>query len=145
MTIELLNQLKDFEIFTEKMEGIVEEVKKNHLKDDNGNTYKFEDFDLRDDVIGNVDSLPTTIKDYSNLWDYVQQRYKEYLSDYENPLMSNEMYFDVYWCNVESNSAFFEDLTLWIYFDYEYGIYYDTDVEICDKIRKRDDELASKC
>ena len=145
MTIELLNQLKDFEIFTEKMEGIVEEVKKNHLKDDNGNTYKFEDFDLRDDVIGNVDSLPTTIKDYSNLWDYVQQRYKEYLSDYENPFMPNEMYFDVYWCNVESNSAFFEDLTLWIYFDYEYGIYYDTDVEICDKIRKRDDELASKC
>lgn len=46
---------------------------------------------------------------------------------------------------VEANSAFYDGLTLWIYFDYEYGIYYDTDVEICDKIRKRDDELASKC
>jgi hypothetical protein len=59
--------------------------------------------------------------------------------------MPNEMYFDVYWNNVEANSAFFDDVTLWIYFDYEFGIYYDTDEEICDKIRKRDDELASKC
>ncbi len=145
MTTELINQFRDFEIFSEKMEALVEEVKSHRLKDDDGNTYKFEDFDLRDDVIGSIDSLPTTIKDYAHLWDYVQQRYKEYLYDCENPLMPNEMYFDVYWNDTEANSAFYDGLTLWIYFDYEYGIYYDTDVEICDKIRKRDDELASKC
>ena len=79
MTTELINQFIGFEIFAEKMEEIVEEVKKYHLKDDDGNTYKFEHFDLRDDVIGSIDSLPTTIKDYAHLWDYVQQRYNEYL------------------------------------------------------------------
>lgn len=145
MTKELLNQLKPFEIFVEKMEAIVEEVKKNHLTDDEGNTYKLEDFDLRDDVIGSVDSLPLKLEDYFGLWNYVKGRYEEYLASCENPLMPNEMYFDVYWNNVEANSAFFDNLTLWIYFDYEFGIYYDTDEEICDKIRKRDDELASKC
>lgn len=139
MTIDLINKFRDFEIFAEKMEEIVEEVKNSHLKDDDGNTYKFEHFDLRDDVIGSIDSLPTTIKDYAHLWDYVQQRYNEYLSDCENPLMPNEMYFDVNWNNVESNSAFFDDLTLWIYFDYEYGIFYDSDTEIIEKIRERDD------
>lgn len=145
MTKELLNQLKPFEIFVEKMEAIVEEVKKNHLTDDEGNTYKLEDFDLRDDVVGSVDSLPLKLEDYFGLWKYVKSRYEEYLASCENPLMPNEMYFDVYWNNVEANSAFFDDVTLWIYFDYEFGIYYDTDEEICDKIRKRDDELASKC
>lgn len=139
MTTELLSKLKDFEIFVEKMEEIVEEVKKNHLTDDDGNTYNLEDFDLRDDEVGSIDSLPTTIKDYANIWDYVQQRYNEYLSDCENPLMPNEMYFDVYWNNVESNSDSYEDLTLWIYFDYEYGIFYDSDTEIIEKIRERDD------
>jgi len=139
MTIELINQFRDFEIFAEKMEEIVEEVKKHHLKDNDGNTYKFEHFDLRDDVIGCIGSLPTTINDYANLWYYVQERYNEYLSDCENPLMPNEMYFDVYYNNVELNSAFFDDLTLLIYFDYEYGIFYDSDTEIIEKIRERDD------
>ena len=143
MTTELINQFIGFEIFAEKMEEIVEEVKKYHLKDDDGNTYKFEHFDLRDDVIGSIDSLPTTIKDYAHLWDYVQQRYNEYLYDCENPLMPNEMYFDVYWNNVESNSAFFDDLTLWIYFDYEYGIFYDSDTEIFEKIQKRDEKIEN--
>lgn len=142
MTTELINQFRDFEIFAEKMEALVEEVKKSHLKDENGNTYEFKDFDLRDDVIGSVDSLPTTIKDYAHLWDYVQNRYNEYLADCENPLMPNEMYFDVYWNNVEDNAAFFDDVTLWIFFDYEYGIYYQDDEETIKKIRERDEKLA---
>lgn len=139
MTTDLLNQFRNFEIFAEKMEQIVEEVKKNHLKDEDGNTYDFKQFDLRDDAIGSIYSLPTTIKDYAYLWEYVQNRYKGYLADWENPSMPNEMFFDVFWNNVDANSAFYDGLTLWIYFDYEYGIYYDTDEEICDKIRKRDD------
>lgn len=143
MTTELINQFRDFEIFSEKMEALVEAVKND--EENKKNKWGIERFDLRDDNIGMVDSMPKTLKDYFNLWEYVQQRYKEYLESCENPLMSNEMFFDVYWNDKEANSAFYDGLTLWIYFDYEYGIYYDTDVEICDKIRKRDDELASKC
>jgi hypothetical protein len=143
MTTELINQFRDFEIFAEKMEALVEAVKND--EENKKNKWGIEQFDLRDDNIGMVDSMPKTLKDYLNLWEYVQQRYKEYLESCENPLMPNEMYFDVYWNDKEANSAFYDGLTLWIYFDYEYGIYYDTDVEICDKIRKRDDELASKC
>lgn len=137
MTTELINQFRDFEIFAEKMEALVEAVKNDeeHKK----NKWGIEQFDLRDDSIGMVDSMPKTLKDYFNLWEYVQQRYKEYLENYKNPLMPCEMFFDVYWNDTEANSAFYDGLTLWIYFDYEYGIYYDTDVEICDKIRERDD------
>lgn len=142
MTKELLNQLQPFEIFVEKMEAIVEEVKKNHLTDDEGNTYKLEHFDLRDDEIGNVDSLPLKLEDYFGLWNYVKGRYEEYLASCENPLMPNEMFFDVYWNNVEANAAFFDDITLWIFFDYEYGIYYQDDEETIEKIRERDEKLA---
>lgn len=142
MTTELLKEFRDFEIFTEKMESIVEAIKNDKKNQING--WEINQFDLRDDVIGMVDFIPTKIEDYLRIWRYVQGRYKEYLADCENPLMPNEMFFDVYWNDKEANSAFYDGLTLWIYFDYEYGIYYDTDVEICDKIRKRDDELASR-
>ena len=142
MTTELINQFRDFEIFAEKMEALVEAVKND--EENKKNKWGIEHFDLRDDSIGMVDSMPKTLKDYLNLWEYVQQRYKEYLENCENPNMPNEMFFDVYWNDTEANSAFYDGLTLWIYFDYEFGIYYDTDAEICDKIRKRDDELESK-
>ena len=137
MTTELINQFRDFEIFAEKMEALVEAVKND--EDNKKNNWGIDQFDLRDDSIGMIDSMPKTINDYLNLWNYVQQRYKEYLSDRKNSLMPCEMYFDVYWNDVKSNSAFFDDLTLWIYFDYEYGIFYDSDTEIIEKIRERDD------
>ena len=128
MTLELQNQLKPFEIFAEKMEAIVEEIKNGHLSDEDGNS--------------NIISLPMNIEDYFDIWKYVKARYEEYRADYENPLTPNEMFFDVYWNNVEANAAFYEDVTLWIFFDYEYGIYYMEDEEIIEKIRQRDEELA---
>ena len=140
MTIELQNQLKPFEIFMEKMEVIVEAIKNDEENIKNG--WGIERFDLRDDVIGMVDGIPTTIKEYAELWDYVQERYKEYLASCENPLMPNEMFFDVYWNDPEANRAEYDDLTLWVFFDYEYGIYYLEDDEILEKIKKRDEELA---
>lgn len=140
MTIELQNQLKPFEIFMEKMEVIVEAIKNNEENIKNG--WGIERFDLRDDAIGMVGSIPTTIKEYAELWDYVQERYKEYLASCENPLMPNEMFFDVYWNDPEANRAEYDNLTLWIFFDYEYGIYYLEDDEILEKIKKRDEELA---
>ena len=144
MTLELQNQLKPFEIFAEKMEAIVEEIKNEHLSDEDGNTFRIEDFDLRNDEDGdsNIISLPMNIEDYFDIWKYVKARYEEYRADCENPLMPNEMFFDVYWNNVEANSAFYEYVTLWIFFDYEYGIYYMEDEEIIEKIRQRDEELA---
>ena len=75
MSTELLDQMKYFENFTEKMEAFVEEVKKNHLTDDLGNTYRLEDFDLRDDRVGMIGVLPKSIKDYADLWEYVWERY----------------------------------------------------------------------
>ena len=140
MTIELQNQLKPFEIFMEKMEVIVEAIKNNEENIKNG--WGVERFDLRDDAIGMVGTIPTTIKEYAELWDYVLERYNEYLASYENPLMPNEMFFDVYWNDPEANRAEYDDLTLWIFFDYEYGIYYIEDEEINEKIKKRDEELA---
>lgn len=140
MTIELQNQLKPFEIFMEKMEVIVEAIKNDEENIKNG--WGIERFDLRDDAIGMVDGIPTTIKEYAELWDYVQERYKEYLASCENPLMPNEMFFDVYWNDPEANRAEYDNLTLWIFFDYEYGIYYLEDDEILEKIKKRDEELA---
>lgn len=140
MTIELQNQLKPFEIFMEKMEVIVEAIKNDEENIKNG--WGIERFDLRDDAIGMVGSIPTTIKEYAELWDYVQERYKEYLASCENPLMPNEMFFDVYWNDPEANRAEYDNLALWIFFDYEYGIYYLEDDEILEKIKKRDEELA---
>lgn len=141
MTLELQNQLKSFEIFSEKMEAIVEEIKNNHLTDEDGNTFRLEDFDLRSDEDGDSDiiSLPMNIGDYFDLWTYVKARYEVYLADCENPLIPKEMFFDVYLNKVEANAAFYEDVTLRIFFDYEYGIYYYDDVEIIDKICKRDE------
>lgn len=134
MTPALLEQFKGFEVFAEKMESIVEEVKKNHLKDDKGNTYDFKDFDLRDDKIGMIDTMPSTLEDYLSLWRYVQERFNDYLLDGKE-----YMYFDVYWNDAKANSAYFDDLTLWIYFDSEFGIYYDTDTDIIEKINERDE------
>lgn len=142
MTPNLLEEFRDFEIFTEKMEEIVEEIKRSHLTDEEGNViYKIEHFDLRDDKIGSVASIPETLEDYLHLWRYVQERFNEYLVNCDNPDYPNEMFFDVYWNSVEANSAFYDDLAIWIYFDYEYGVFYESDTEIIEKVRKRDERI----
>jgi hypothetical protein len=138
MTTELIGQLKDFEIFVEKIEKMCEEVKESHLVDKDGNKYQYNHFDLRDNN-GYVVPLPkNSLEDYFEIWNYVQERYKKYLDDYDNPIIPNAMYLDLYWNDVENNCAYYDDLAIWIYFDYEYGIYYDTDTEIIEKINKRD-------
>lgn len=144
MSTELLEQMKYFENFTEKMEAFVEEVKMYHLTDDFGNTYRLEDFDLRDDRVGMIGVLPKSIKDYADLWEYVWERYNDYLSDYQNPLIPSEMYLDLYWNDVEANRADYDNLAIWIYFDYQYGIFYITDKDIIEKIRVRDESLGKE-
>lgn len=138
MTKEMLEEMKNFEIFVEKMEEIVVAVKTDEINIENG--WGVEIFDLRDDKIGLIDSLPKTLKDYAYLWEYVKERFNEYLADYDNPNMPNDMFFDVYWNDTQANRAEFDDLTLRIFFDYQYGIYYQSDTEIKEKIQKRDEK-----
>ena len=141
MTKEMLEEMKNFEIFVEKMEEIVVTVKTNKINIENG--WGVEVFDLRDDKIGMVDSLPKTLQDYAYLWEYVKERFNEYLADYDNPNKSNEMFFDVYWNDPQANRAEYDYLTLWIFFDYQYGIYYQSDTEIEEKIKKRDEKIEN--
>jgi len=130
-----------FEKFVKKINELIAELKENHLTDDEGNTYKIEDFDFRayNDVDSIIFSLPTTEADFKEMWDFVQEKYNEYIADPENDNIPDEMYFDVFWNNTKANCAFYEEgVTLWIYFDYEFGIYYDDDTKIIQKINNRD-------
>jgi hypothetical protein len=84
MTPNLLEQFRDFEIFAEKMEEIVEEIKRSHLTDEDGNIYELKDFDLRSfkGIDSVIYTLPKTLEDYMNLWNYVQEEFKEYLYNF---------------------------------------------------------------
>ena len=93
---------------------------------------------MRDDKIGIIDSLPTKLEDYFEFWKYVQERYQDYLANYKNDSYPNEMFFDLYWNDVKTNSAYYDNATLWIFFDYEYGIYYFEDEDIKQKIAERE-------
>lgn len=137
-----LNQMKDFEIFVEKMENLVEEVKKNHLIDKDGYQYRIEDFDLRDCFgYGDIYSLPHKLVDYFAIWERVQEQYNIFLTDDD---AANEMCFDLYWNNVEANAAYFDDLAFWIYFDKEYGIFYADDDDIQAKLTERNNEIIKQ-
>ena len=132
---------KQFEKFVKKINELIAELKENHLTDDEGNTYKLEDFDFRayNDVDSIIFPIPTTEADFKEMWDFVQEKYNEYLADPENDNIPDEMYFDAFWNNTEANCAFYEeDVTLWIYFDYEFGIFYEDDTKIIQKINNRD-------
>lgn len=143
MTIEMQNQLMPFEIFIERMEQFVEDVKKYHLADNAGNTYNFNDFDIRDTSQSpdSVEfSLPTSLEDYLEIWRYVQSKYENYLKNHYNISYPDAMFFDLYWNDVEANTAHYDDLAIWIFFDYEFGIYYEGDEETLKKIQEREDK-----
>ena len=69
MTKDLIYQLKDFEIFVEKLEDLVNQVREDpEVKD---GTYKFEHFDIRTgglpykDIYDNTELLlPKRLEDY---------------------------------------------------------------------------------
>lgn len=143
MTKEMQDQLQPFEIFIERMEQFVEDVKNYHLTDEAGNVYNLKDFDIRD-TSKSPDSvefaLPTSLEEYLEIWRYVQSQYEKYLQNYDNISYPNAMFFDLYWNDVEANSAFYDNLAIWIYFDYEFGIYYEGDKETLEKIQKREEK-----
>lgn len=128
MTTELLEQLKDFEIFVERLEKFIGRVKSDETFRKKG--FKLEDMDLRtkNDAIF---SLPTKLEDYFEIWKDVKECASNYYS--EDDLQKrevwglNDYFIDLYWNDVAGNTAYYKDMAFWVYFSDEKGIYYDED------------------
>ena len=128
MTIELLNQLKDFEIFVERLEKFIEEIKTDKTLQEAG--FKLEDMDFRtkDDEIF---PIPTKLEDYFEIWKDVKECANNYYS--EKDLQKREIwglseyFLDLYWNDVAGNTAYYQDMVFWVYFSDEKGICYDVD------------------
>ena len=127
MTKELLNQLKDFEIFVERMEKFIIQIKSDEKfinLDPN-----FKNYDLRDKD-GDVFELPCTIEDYFSLWQDVLIAYKRFQNEKDSKLRDakgyNYFFFDLYWNDVRDKypSAYYQDEFFVVNFDDEKGIYY---------------------
>ena len=70
MTKELLNQLKDFEIFVERLEKFIEEIKSDKTLQEAGFKLKDMDFRTKDDAIF---PIPTKLEDYFDIWKDVKE------------------------------------------------------------------------
>ena len=112
MTKEMLNKLKDFEIFVEKMEAFVDGIQLDG--------YPIEHYDLRMPTIeghlDNIYSIPHTIKDYAEIWQDILF-IRENITEYYKKCVGLNTFFDVYWNNVEGNNAEYTGETLWIGFN----------------------------
>lgn len=128
MTKELLNQLQPFEIFVERMEKFVEEIKTDEVLKKAG--FKLEDMDLRTKD-GDIFSIPTKLEDYFDLWKEVKScaddYYKEPDIDKREIWGLNEFFLDLYWNDVAGNSAYYQDMVFWVFFDDTKGIHYELD------------------
>lgn len=124
MKKELLKQLEDFEIFVERMEKFVEEIKSDEIilnLDSNFNHY-----DLRTKD-GDCFPLPNTLQDYLDMWKCVAQCAHEYYTETDldkRELGCNEFFFDLYWNETKSNTAYYQDEVFWVEFDDQKGIVY---------------------
>lgn len=128
MTAELLEQLKDFEIFVERLEKFIGDIKANETFNKQG--FKLEDMDLRtkDDTLF---SIPTKLEDYFEIWENVKEYANNYYSEKDLQKREvwglNEHYIDLYWNDVKGNTAYYIGMAFWVYFSDEKGIYYDVD------------------
>lgn len=128
MTIELLNQLKDFEIFVERLEKFIEEIKSDKTLQEAG--FKLEDMDFRtkDDAIF---PIPTKLEDYFDIWKDVKECANNYYSEKDLEKREvwglSEYFLDLYWNDVAGNTAYYQDMVFWVYFSDEKGICYDVD------------------
>lgn len=130
MTTQMQDQIKDFEIFVERMEAFVEEIKSDEtLKKAN---FKLEDMDLRTKD-GEIFPVPTKLEDYFDLWVDVKKCADDYYSEKDLEKRElwgmNEYFFDLYWNDVEGNSAYYQDMAFWVYFDDTKGIVYTDPLE----------------
>ena len=124
MKKDLLNQLKDFEIFVERLEKFVNDVKTDDtLKNLD---LDFNNYDLRDRN-GNVFLLPFYLEDYFEIWKHVKECYQRFL-DSDDATIERYGYdyefFDLYWDCKEDKSAYYQDETFCVDFDKNKGIYF---------------------
>ena len=111
MTKEMLNEMKDFELFVEKMEKFVGDIKADEVLKNAGMEIKYMDLRTFD---GEIFSLPNDLEDYFDMWQEIKGYYKKFKND-ENAM--DEFFFDLYWNDVEANSAYFQDYAFWVGFD----------------------------
>ena len=118
MTKELLNQLKDFEIFVERMEAFVDSIQLDG--------YPIEQYDLRmpnlKGMMDNIYSIPKNFKDYAEIWTDILY-IRDNITDYYKKVVGECTFFDVYWNDTEDNRAEYTGESLFIYLK-ESGISY---------------------
>lgn len=128
MTIELLNQLKDFEIFVERLEKFIEEIKSDKTLQEAG--FKLEDMDFRTKD-NEIFPIPTKLEDYFDIWKDVKECANNYYSEKDLEKREvwglSEYFLDLYWNDVKGNTAYYQDMVFWVYFSDEKGICYDVD------------------
>lgn len=117
MKKETLEQLEDFEIFVERMEKFVERI-----TEENKEEYMMVDFDLRTPQPFDTEfSLPSKLEDYFPMWELVQKAYNKFKCD-ENA--ADGFFFDLYWNDASSKTAYYHDEVFWVEFDDTKGIVY---------------------
>ena len=106
MTTELINQLKDFEIFAERLEKFIEEIKTDKILQVAG--FKLEDMDFRtkDDAIF---PIPTKLEDYFEIWKDVKECANNYYSEKDLEKREiwglSEYFLDLYWNDVDETDT----------------------------------------
>jgi hypothetical protein len=126
MTTALINQLKPFEIFVERLESFVNKVKTDEILKKAG--FKICDMDLRTKD-GDIFSIPEKLEDYFDIWACVKQYADDYFSEPDLQKREiwgmNEFFFDLYWNDIEGKSAYYQDMVFWVFFDDKEGICYE--------------------
>lgn len=130
MRKELLDKITAFEIFMERLDTLIDTIRED--EEVKNGTRSIDEFDLRfQDQMGDsiVFNIPQTILDFLEIWHWVLSMHKLYLAGKTDDKMPDEIFLDVYWNNVEANSAFYEEeKTIWMYFQDD-GVHYDNEEE----------------
>ena len=112
MKKETLEQMRDFEIFVERLEDFIDKI------DLDG--YPIEQYDFRmPDINGlnnNIYSIPRTIKDYAEIWqDIIDIR--DNITGYYKQAVGTCSFLDLYWNDTKENIADFANETFWVEYD----------------------------
>ena len=134
MTKEMLNQLEGFEIFVEKMESFVNDV----MSGERSTHFNRSDFDLRT-INGDSYPIPNDLQGYMDLWKEVQEDFVKVKKMWgDDDFSRNEFFFDLYWNDKLTNTAYYDDEAFWVFYDCNKGVVYDipTDKETLESNRE---------
>lgn len=117
----MLNELKDFEIFVERMEKFVNDVKSDpiFIRLDP----EFKNYDLRSPSLNMPDNeifpLPTKLQDYFTMWQHICEKAEEYKNEKSLGIsgmrLADWVFFDLYWNDTNENNAYYQEecFSLW--------------------------------